>query len=69
MWCPYLHVQHMQLNKSCKRQTTAVITTIVVYLGNIWMEDLKIMTTTIDTSQWTQGRARGLLLVWRRELE
>ena len=27
------------------------------------------MATTIDTSQRMQGRARGLLLVWRRELE
>ena len=27
------------------------------------------MTTTIETPQRIQGRARGLLLVWRRELE
>ena len=27
------------------------------------------MTTTIDTPWWTQGRARDLLLVWRRQLE
>ena len=27
------------------------------------------MTTTIKTPQMMQGRARGLLLVWRRELE
>ena len=27
------------------------------------------METTIDTPQWTQGRAMGLLLVRRRELE
>ena len=42
-------MHHVQLHKSCERQTTAVSTTRVVYLGNFWIEDLKIMTTTIDT--------------------
>ena len=28
-----------------------------------------MMANTFETPQWMQGRARGLLLVWRRELE
>ena len=62
----------MQLQKSYERQIAAVSITIVIYLrifGNFLIKDLKIMTTTIDTPQQTQDRVRGLLLVWRRELE
>ena len=43
--------------------------TIIVYLKFVCIKDLKKLTATIYTPQWTLGRARGLLLVWRRELE
>ena len=59
----------MQLQKSHERQTTEVSITIVICLKIFWIENLEIMATVTSTPQKTQGRARGLLLVWRRELE